>query len=192
MDTNVLVRLNLKRIGLYRLSIVLAGSRGELDSGFVVRGAGDLLAEGLSAEVLRSDDCSLLGTVVLSHEASVIYVDAQGKLSVEPRSVFWEEPPAAIFREIRDAPSACPGAWQVEPPESSFVDTSAEVAAMAVANDEVYVVGTTSPEAFGAHWLEGIASRWLEGQFFEGLHYLSLLSVDPYGYGAWFTDIGEG
>jgi hypothetical protein len=71
-----------------------------------------------------------------------------------------------------------------DPPESSFTDTSVEVSDMAVANDEVYVVGNTNPEVFGLLWL-------LE-QFWYGEHFLSLLAVDPYGYGAWFTDIGEG
>ena len=70
------------------------------------------------------------------------------------------------------------------PPESSFVDTSVDIADMAVANDEVYIVGTTNPEAFGLQWL------W--DQFWSGEHFLSLLAVKPYGYGAWFTDIGEG
>jgi hypothetical protein len=45
-------------------------------------------------------------------------VDDEGNLSAQRQSVFWEEPPAAVFREIRGAPSACPGAWQVEPTAS--------------------------------------------------------------------------
>ena len=122
LDTDVLVRRNFARLGLYEPSIVIAGSRGQLATGYIDLYIGDdLLAEGhLSAEVRRSDDCSLLGTVTLSHEANVIYIDAEGKLSAQPQSVFWEEPPAAVFRKIRDAPSACAGAWQVERASASL------------------------------------------------------------------------
>ena len=116
-NVDLLVRLSSK----YRMGDperVLSGSRGGLDGGVVDRGVGDDLADGMTAQVLRAD-CSLVGTVALSHARNVIYVDAGGNLSAEPQAVFWQEPPPASFRATVYASSQCPGAWATGSPSGS-------------------------------------------------------------------------
>ena len=85
-------------------------SRGELAAGSLLNHANDSPVDGLTAEVL-GPDCGSLGTVALSSSRSVIYINVEGGVSAEPQSAFWEEPPAASYRQIRAEPSACDGAW---------------------------------------------------------------------------------